>query len=97
MALTLSALILLLALCPYFNNPDILLDEKYRVELLLVSTLAAPIIDLLPIERTKPFLAAAAVLTFAVNSLAIFLVILICRLTIRGANLALAKLKPYLC
>ena len=96
-----SAVIVLLALLPYLRNPEVVrVNMHYRVQLLLVATLAMPAIEVLGMWKfrsTALFMSCAALVTWIVNTAAIFVVVTLCRLTIRGTNMIIAKLKPYLC
>ena len=92
-----SAFVVLLLLWPYWENPEVMLVNKYRVTLLFFASLALPLIDLLTDMRGAAFLYTAAAITWVVNTFALFLVAAVCRLVIKGTNVPIARLKPYLC
>jgi len=96
-ASAISAFLVVLLLWPYWENSEVLLVTKYRATLLFFASLALPLIDLLPDIKWPGFLYTAAAITWAVNSLAFFLVAELLRLAIRGTNILIARLKPHLC
>lgn len=80
-AAVISAALVIAVLLPYALRPQLSYSKAYRGVLIFVSALAMPLIDRLPMSSEAVFLPVAALITWAVNTLALFIAVRVVTLT----------------